>query len=295
MKKAFTLIELLVVIAIIAILAAILFPVFAQAKEAAKKTSDVSNIKQLLTGTQIYMGDSDDLFPVEIGWDNAGNWLPTFRAPVPADWTLVNDNRTQAARGATPNIVNPYVKSYEMYAQPGAGTTAPPLSSSYTNDGPSKPAKVTYTFNGLLQSFPSTSIQSPTTVPVWWPGMGAALMPGFTLPQPLLNCGTPNAGCSYVPPSATACATGNGSTGGMFGPYATYWSYSRGQNWSYADGHAKFRRIGQRNPAGGNTSDPYQEPWTNYDDKGMQNTNFLWVDGTGCFPFLFRPDYVPPK
>ena len=47
-KKAFTLIELLVVIAIIAILAAILFPVFAQAKEAAKKTACLSNEKQLV-------------------------------------------------------------------------------------------------------------------------------------------------------------------------------------------------------------------------------------------------------
>ena len=45
MKKAFTLIELLVVIAIIAILAAILFPVFAQAKAAAKKTTSISNAK----------------------------------------------------------------------------------------------------------------------------------------------------------------------------------------------------------------------------------------------------------
>lgn len=47
MKRAFTLIELLVVIAIIAILAAILFPVFAQAKEAAKKTGCLSNTKQV--------------------------------------------------------------------------------------------------------------------------------------------------------------------------------------------------------------------------------------------------------
>ena len=46
-KKAFTLIELLVVIAIIAILAAILFPVFAQAKVAAKKVSTLSNFKQM--------------------------------------------------------------------------------------------------------------------------------------------------------------------------------------------------------------------------------------------------------
>jgi len=63
MKKAFTLIELLVVIAIIAILAAILFPVFAQAKSAAKKTSDLSNLKQLAVGTLMYAGDYDDLFP----------------------------------------------------------------------------------------------------------------------------------------------------------------------------------------------------------------------------------------
>jgi len=59
-RNAFTLIELLVVIAIIAILAAILFPVFAKAKEAAKKTQDLSNIKQIGTALQIYAGDYDD-------------------------------------------------------------------------------------------------------------------------------------------------------------------------------------------------------------------------------------------
>jgi prepilin-type N-terminal cleavage/methylation domain-containing protein len=63
-KSAFTLIELLVVIAIIAILAAILFPVFAQAKAAAKKTMCLSNTKQTSTGLQMYMGDFEDVFPV---------------------------------------------------------------------------------------------------------------------------------------------------------------------------------------------------------------------------------------
>lgn len=58
--KAFTLIELLVVIAIIAILAAILFPVFAQAKEAAKKTVCVSNLKQLALANLMYANDFDD-------------------------------------------------------------------------------------------------------------------------------------------------------------------------------------------------------------------------------------------
>lgn len=60
-RRAFTLIELLVVIAIIAILAAILFPVFAQAKAAAKATTAISNCKQIGTALQIYLGDSDDV------------------------------------------------------------------------------------------------------------------------------------------------------------------------------------------------------------------------------------------
>lgn len=60
MKKAFTLIELLVVIAIIAILAAILFPVFAQAKAAAKKTADLNNHKQIVLAIMMYASDNDD-------------------------------------------------------------------------------------------------------------------------------------------------------------------------------------------------------------------------------------------
>lgn len=61
-RKGFTLIELLVVIAIIAILAAILFPVFAQAKAAAKKSATLSNLKQNATAVAIYGSDNDDMF-----------------------------------------------------------------------------------------------------------------------------------------------------------------------------------------------------------------------------------------
>ena len=61
-NRAFTLIELLVVIAIIAILAAILFPVFAQAKEAAKKTQCLSNMKNIGTSLQLYLADYDDTY-----------------------------------------------------------------------------------------------------------------------------------------------------------------------------------------------------------------------------------------
>ena len=62
-RKAFTLIELLVVIAIIAILAAILFPVFASAKESAKKSATLSQFKQIGTALQMYATDYDDGFP----------------------------------------------------------------------------------------------------------------------------------------------------------------------------------------------------------------------------------------
>src|SRR5579862_7635804 len=59
--RGFTLIELLVVIAIIAILAAILFPVFAQAKMAAKKTVSISNMKQTTLASAMYSNDYDDM------------------------------------------------------------------------------------------------------------------------------------------------------------------------------------------------------------------------------------------
>jgi prepilin-type N-terminal cleavage/methylation domain-containing protein/prepilin-type processing-associated H-X9-DG protein len=63
-RKGFTLIELLVVIAIIAILAAILFPVFAKAREKARQSSCLANVKQLDLGMQMYAADYDQTYPM---------------------------------------------------------------------------------------------------------------------------------------------------------------------------------------------------------------------------------------
>src|SRR5262249_8326911 len=63
-RKGFTLIELLVVIAIIAILAGILFPVFAQAKIAAKRAVSMSNLKQIVLASLMYSNDSDGGLPI---------------------------------------------------------------------------------------------------------------------------------------------------------------------------------------------------------------------------------------
>jgi len=70
-KSGFTLIELLVVIAIIAILAAILFPVFARARENARRSSCQSNEKQIALGFKQYIQDNNEKYPAANGWQTA--------------------------------------------------------------------------------------------------------------------------------------------------------------------------------------------------------------------------------
>jgi len=107
--RAFTLIELLVVIAIIAILAAILFPVFAQAREAARKTSCLSNLKQVGTAFAMYVQDYDERI--------------ARAAPGGAQ-----DCPTMPARGAfggwEGNLLAPYIKNTAVFKCPSTSGTS---------------------------------------------------------------------------------------------------------------------------------------------------------------------------
>jgi len=100
-RRGFTLIELLVVIAIIAILAAILFPVFAHAREKARQTSCLSNLRQLGTAMTMYAEDSDGLF-----------------APAVARPSRQLQNYYEMSWMA---LIQPYVKSKGVYVCPSSG------------------------------------------------------------------------------------------------------------------------------------------------------------------------------
>lgn len=107
-KSAFTLIELLVVIAIIAILAAILFPVFAQAREKARQTSCLSNMKQVGLGLLMYVQDYDENYP------RADYWAPTPPLNPAATGTFA----ARVNHYKWPAWVLPYTKNVNIFRCP---------------------------------------------------------------------------------------------------------------------------------------------------------------------------------
>jgi len=122
-RRAFTLIELLVVIAIIAILAAILFPVFSQAKQAAKKTACLSNEKQIGLAAQLYMADYEgQLFHHHEDWVLDDGTL-SVNLPATADECIGGGFGNSQAEKPWAILFQPYIKNRNIMFCPEDAVT----------------------------------------------------------------------------------------------------------------------------------------------------------------------------
>lgn len=213
-RRAFTLIELLVVIAIIAILAAILFPVFAQAKEAAKKASCLSNTKQFAVAFLLYSGDNDDTY--------CGNTLLKVASWQGAGYGLPNGFLDPAADQNWGAQLFPYIKSMPMLACPDA------IKANFTESwGPGLnfnpipgAANTSYRFNGAVAFKSQTQPHDPANLIVL---RESSLLEKVAVSRP----GNPS-----ITGATSAC---NGIDDSDLGS-----AHGEGGNYSLADGHSKF-------------------------------------------------------
>ncbi len=219
-RNAFTLIELLVVIAIIAILAAILFPVFAQAKAAAKKTQCLSGLKQTGMSYFLYAGDNDDY-------------------TVPQNMGRVDANGVTVAGGYWYNLVEPYTKSYALFFDPertgtttknhflGASTTASLLTTEQQH-------VIGYGFNDGLTSDSGWGMSLQDVVSLegdsYRPGKNSSVI---SAPAQMVAFGD-----TYDTPGYSA-AMDNAFSGGDRPTGTSMIRHSAKLNYAFADGHAK--------------------------------------------------------
>ena len=263
LRRGFTLIELLVVIAIIAILAAILFPVFAQAREAARKTSCLSNTKQLGLGAMMYVQDYDEMYPCN-SWDTP--YIPT------AD----NDSRSLTYPSAVqwPWRIMPYLKNKQIFVCPSdpangksgwRGYWVPPGAPS-CDDAWGVPTPISYGHNQHLFGYggaPAINVCGggpccfgpPPDWAVFYQPLGLAAVPSPAATYMIGDYGRGfmeswwinNLRASAYTDRYNTSAPGGGATADATQPWATRRlepSISRhqlGANITYADGHSKWR------------------------------------------------------
>jgi prepilin-type N-terminal cleavage/methylation domain-containing protein/prepilin-type processing-associated H-X9-DG protein len=211
---AFTLIELLVVIAIIAILAAILFPVFAQAREKARQTSCLSNTKQIMLGELMYIQDYDETHSWTWGWDPT--WVPWHQQidPYVKNQQLWKCPSDPYDRGSTNGVRNPPVSYSQNFRWPQNGWNWDSGSPSWLMS-PVSSAEATITN-------PATTIfmaERQNGYHQWAQGWATEVFcEGYG---------------EFYAKSASGVETGSALV------------HSRGSNYGFCDGHAKWYRIEQ--------------------------------------------------
>ncbi|HMS55494.1 MAG TPA: prepilin-type N-terminal cleavage/methylation domain-containing protein [Fimbriimonadaceae bacterium] len=295
-RKAFTLIELLVVIAIIAILAAILFPVFAQAKEAAKKQSTVSNAKQTATAMVMYAGDADDNFP--IGYPiqiSTGRYLWNYYPAVPANWdngrVVYDEDDTIPWQNST----QPYRKNYAILEATGLPVIQV-SGMNYNNPIGGQIFNTNFTMNGLLSSYPTSAPAQPSRLTMLWQGEFKMNVRGYGDVNPAMRCNSPIAEpCRFNPsaPPQSQATLSSGRSDAVWGAYVdsadTVWVYGKGLTFVFCDTSAKFRNL---NPGGGATQNNYDDPAQSYEPDGTQLTYHRCRTSSTApyYTSFFRPD-----
>jgi len=129
-RKGFTLIELLVVIAIIGILAAMVFPVFARARESARKAVCLSNVKNIALAIQMYLADNNDTLPPDETRREAIEYFQTVPGGHPSRSFDVGDMSDRCNRDIQANpylvwpvILDEYIKNRDVWMCPSAKVT----------------------------------------------------------------------------------------------------------------------------------------------------------------------------
>src|SRR5687768_1533382 len=271
-NTAFTLIELLVVIAIIAILAAILFPVFAQAREKARQTSCLSNMKQLTLGTLMYNQDYDELWPLTVPDGQRTAWT------TPADRTAASALGMARRMSFWTNSVHPYVKNWGIYDCPSAEERSDQTGITRAQ---ARGFGLAQPMNGYLHRWPMAGSPAPAIVIAFSEGFGKGTLPGFgaTFPIPSgTGCDWPAfAGEWIFTPSGTGCTH---NCGWNFSFDRTWWVHGQGTNYGYMDGHVKWVRNASR-----------KSPWSTLDDRGLPQRLWIPDPASGNCPYYYH--YAP--
>ncbi len=207
-RRGFTLIELLVVIAIIAILAAILFPVFAQAREKARQSSCLSNLKQIGLAVHMYAQDYDECMPhIKILF--AGR----------ADPTEESADDPQSGRV----VLNPYVRNEQIFVCPSHRAGLPSTSSRYA---------MTYVFYGY------DLMEKCFGWPPGWapPGYSQDMWEVFN--GQMIDTAAAHSGGASGDVACKVMVRDSVLVGGG----TVTWPHQEALNYLYVDGHAKVKR-----------------------------------------------------